>query len=50
VTFDCYHDISPASQLGLASVGINRLHEQPAPFPTRELPDLSRLPELLDEL
>ena len=45
------HDIVPATALGLRSVWINRygeLHQQPAP--TRELPDLSRLPETLDEL
>jgi hypothetical protein len=31
-------------------VWINRLREPPDPPPTRELPDLSRLPETLDEL
>jgi 2-haloacid dehalogenase len=45
-----FHDIAPANELGLRSVWINRLDEQPGPKPTRELPDLSNLPETLDEL
>jgi 2-haloacid dehalogenase len=44
------HDIAPANELGLRSVWINRLDEQPEPPPTRELSDLSRLPNTLDEL
>jgi 2-haloalkanoic acid dehalogenase type II len=44
------HDIAPANELGLPSIWINRLREQPGPQPTRELPDLSRLAETLDEL
>jgi 2-haloacid dehalogenase len=44
------HDIAPANGLGLLSVWINRLAEQPGPPPTRELPDLAHLPETLDEL
>jgi len=44
------HDIAPANELGLASVWINRLGESAALRPTRELPDLSRLPDVLDEL
>jgi 2-haloacid dehalogenase len=45
-----FHDIAPANELGIRSVWINRLDEQPGPKPTRELPDLSNLPETLDEL
>jgi 2-haloacid dehalogenase len=45
-----FHDIGPANELGLPSVWINRLGETPGPMPTRELPDLSRLPDTLDEL
>ena len=45
-----FHDIVPANELGLRSVWINRYGERHEPPPTRELPDLSRLPETLDEL
>ena len=45
-----FHDIVPASELGLTSVWINRLGESGEPQPTRELPDLRRLPHTLDEL
>jgi len=45
-----FHDIVPATELGLQSVWINRYGERHEPSPTRELPDLSRLPETLDEL
>jgi 2-haloacid dehalogenase len=44
------HDIAPARELGLRSVWINRLGEQAVPEPDRELPDLSELPDTLDEL
>jgi 2-haloacid dehalogenase len=44
------HDIVPANELGLRSIWINRLGEPPEPRPTRELRDLDRLPETLDEL
>jgi 2-haloacid dehalogenase len=44
------HDIVPATELGLQSVWINRYGEQHEPAPTRELPELTRLPETLDEL
>jgi len=44
------HDIVPANELGLRSVWINRYGERHAPAPTRELPDLSPLPETLDDL
>ena len=46
-----FHDIVPASELGLTSVWINRLDEtETEPQPTRELRDLAQLPEVLDEL
>ena len=45
-----FHDVVPASELGLTTVWINRLAEDWAPAPTRELQDLERLPDTLDEL
>jgi 2-haloacid dehalogenase len=45
-----FHDIVPAHELGIRSVWINRLGEEPRSAPTRELPDLQRLPDTLDEL
>jgi 2-haloacid dehalogenase len=45
-----FHDVVPARALGLTTVWINRLGESAEPAPTRELPDLSRLPDMLDEL
>jgi 2-haloacid dehalogenase len=45
-----FHDIVPATELGLANVWINRLGERHEPAPTRELPDLTSLPDVLDEL
>jgi 2-haloalkanoic acid dehalogenase type II len=50
VAASLYHDVAPANELGLQSIWINRLAEAPEPAPTRELPDLSGLPETLDEL
>jgi 2-haloacid dehalogenase len=50
VAASLFHDIAPANELGLTSVWINRLGEQADSQPTRELPDLSRLPATLDEL
>ena len=44
------HDIVPATQLGLKTIWINRRGETGDPRPTRELPDLARLPDILDEL
>jgi 2-haloacid dehalogenase len=44
------HDIAPARELGLKSVWINRLGEQPQPKPDRELTDLTDLPDTLEEL
>jgi 2-haloacid dehalogenase len=45
-----FHDIVPANELGLRSIWINRRGEQGEPPPTRELSDLTRLTETLDEL
>jgi 2-haloacid dehalogenase len=45
-----FHDVVPARALGLTTIWINRLGERAAPAPTRELSDLSRLPDTLDEL
>ncbi len=51
VAASLFHDIAPASELGLTSVWINRLQESAGPRPpTRELADLTPLPETLDEL
>jgi 2-haloacid dehalogenase len=44
------HDIAPARELGLKTVWINRLGEEAEPKPDRELTDLSKLPDTLDEL
>ena len=45
-----FHDIVPAEQLGIPSIWINRLHESRQPRPTRQLPDLDGLADVLDEL
>jgi 2-haloacid dehalogenase len=45
-----FHDIVPANELGLTSIWINRYGEHRSPAPTKELSDLSTLPEALDEL
>jgi 2-haloacid dehalogenase len=45
-----FHDVVPATELGLRTVWINRYGERHEPPPTRELRDLSPLPETLDEL
>jgi 2-haloacid dehalogenase len=45
-----FHDIVPANELGLTAVWVNRLAEQGDPRPTREIRDLTPLPETLDEL
>jgi 2-haloacid dehalogenase len=50
VAASLFHDIAPARELGLASVWINRMGEQADPEPTRELTDLSGLPDTLDAL
>jgi 2-haloacid dehalogenase len=45
-----FHDIVPAIELGIRSVWINRLGDRAEPPPTRELPDLTGLAVVLDEL
>ena len=50
VAASLFHDIAPATELGLTTVWINRLGEQAEPEPDRELPDLTGLPDTLDEL
>jgi 2-haloacid dehalogenase len=55
VAASLFHDIRPATELGLVNVWINRLAEQADPVltdtvPTRELTDLAGLPDTLDEL
>jgi 2-haloacid dehalogenase len=45
-----FHDIAPATELGLRTVWINRAGEELQPPPTRELRDLSPLADKLDEL
>ncbi len=45
-----FHDVRPATELGLPSVWINREHEHAKLRPTRELPDLTALPDTLDAL
>ena len=45
-----FHDIVPAHDLGIRTVWINRLGERAQPAPTRELPDLAGLADVLDEL
>lgn len=45
-----FHDVVPAHELGIRSVWINRLGERAEPPPTRELPDLHGLADVLDEL
>ncbi|HJS97027.1 MAG TPA: HAD family hydrolase [Solirubrobacteraceae bacterium] len=45
-----YHDVVPANELGIRTVWINRLGERGEPAPTRELPDLHGLADVLDEL
>jgi 2-haloacid dehalogenase len=45
-----FHDIVPANQLGIRSIWINRLSEHGEPRPTRELPSLAGLADVLVEL
>jgi 2-haloacid dehalogenase len=45
-----FHDIAPASEIGLPSIWINRLGEPSDPRATVELSDLSGLPDALDGL
>jgi 2-haloacid dehalogenase len=50
VAASLFHDIEPANRLGLKAVWINRLGEESDLPRAAELRDLSRLPDVLDEL
>ena len=50
VAASLFHDIEPAARLGLKAVWINRLHEESDLERAAELKDLSRLPDVLDEV
>ena len=50
VAASLFHDVAPARAQGLKVIWINRLGEAADPEPDRELPDLSGLPDVLDEL
>ena len=50
VAASLFHDIGPVNELGVPSIWINRVGETPGPTPTRELPDLARLAETLEDL
>ena len=45
-----FHDIVPATELGLRSIWVNRGAERHELRPSRELADLSGLPDALDDL
>jgi 2-haloacid dehalogenase len=45
-----FHDVAPCAELGIPCVWIDRLGEGPDPRATRTLPDLTALPDTLDEL
>jgi 2-haloacid dehalogenase len=45
-----FHDLRPAAELGLMAVWINRMHESTDVPRAAELPDVSKLPETLDDL
>jgi 2-haloacid dehalogenase len=45
-----YHDVAPATGLGLRCVWINRLSERDDGRAARSLPDLTHLPDTLDSL
>jgi 2-haloacid dehalogenase len=45
-----FHDVIPASSLGIPTVWINREQESGDPAPTREQPDLRGLADTLDSL
>ena len=50
VAASLYHDIAPATALGLRTVWINRLGEEPEPQPDVELHTLAGLADSLDSL
>jgi 2-haloacid dehalogenase len=50
VAASLFHDVAPARELGLRSIWINRLGEEPKPQPDVELRSLSGLADALDSL
>jgi 2-haloalkanoic acid dehalogenase type II len=50
VAASLFHDVGPSNELGLPSVWINRVGEEPGPQPTLELPDLRTLAEALEQV
>ena len=50
VAASLFHDVAPCVELDLRSVWVNRLGETADPVPTREIGDLSGLPDVLDAL
>jgi 2-haloacid dehalogenase len=50
VAASLFHDVEPAARMSMPCVWINRLGEPPSPTAAAELPDLSALPDELDEL
>ena len=50
VAASLFHDIEPASRMGMRAVWINRLGEESDLPRAGELPDLAMLPDTLDEL
>jgi FMN phosphatase YigB (HAD superfamily) len=51
VAASLFHDVAPASELGIPSVWVNRLEEDRDGYePTREIADLAPLPVVLAEL
>jgi 2-haloalkanoic acid dehalogenase type II len=50
VAASLFHDVAPATELGLPTIWINRLGEAADPEPTRELSDLAPLPSALEEV
>jgi FMN phosphatase YigB (HAD superfamily) len=50
VAASLFHDIAPAGELGLPTIWINRLGEEPEPQPDVELHTLDGLGDALDRL
>jgi FMN phosphatase YigB (HAD superfamily) len=50
VAASLFHDVAPAAALGLRTVWINRLGEEPEPQPDVELHTLAGLADVLDSL
>jgi FMN phosphatase YigB (HAD superfamily) len=50
VAASLFHDVAPATELGLKSIWVNRLGDHAEPMPTRQVEDLSGLADVLDQL